>query len=270
MRGVICGDIIGSPYERGGTKDYDFELFIPKCKVTDDTIMTCAIAEAVMDTYEEAGLRDWDFLAWRSSVRMKEFGRRHMDFSYGGTFRKWLEGKVEDGYGSYGNGSAMRVSPVSWAYDELDDILDAAKATALPTHGSPEGIRGAQAIASAVFLARMEENDETIQQYIEEKFYYDYRTPLDALRENYSFDVTCQGSVPVALRAYHEATGFEDAMRLSVSMGGDSDTIAAMAGSIAEIRWEIPEKIWNRCEKLLPDDVAKTLSRWEEFVDGIC
>ena len=265
MLGAICGDIIGSPYEKGGTKDYCFELISPRSRTTDDSFMTCAIALSVLDAFEKGTPTDFEFLSWRCSVRMRDFGRRHSEASYGGAFTRWLSGEIEDGYGSWGNGSAMRVSPVAWAYEELDDVIAAAKATAIPTHNSPEGIRGAEAVAAAIFLTRIGENKHAVQSFIEERFFYDYRSPLDCLRDSYTFDVSCMGSVPVALRSYHEASGFEDAVRLAVSMGGDSDTIAAIAGSIAEAKWEIPDELWKSCEELLTDDVKDVVTQWGEF-----
>lgn len=268
MLGAICGDIIGSPYEFGGVKDEDFELFVEDSRLTDDSYMTLAIADALMALSPEHRY-DWDALSGQCSLRMRKFGLAHPKAGYGGMFVKWLEGVLADGLGSWGNGSAMRVSPVAWFYDEPDDVLAAAEATALPTHSSPEGIRGAKAIAAATFFARIGENKFFIADYIEKTFYYDLRRSIDEIRPEYSFDVSCAGSVPVAIRAFLDSDSYEDAIRKAVSVGGDSDTIGAMAGAIAEAFYGgVPEHIAAvGRQKISEDEMASDVfGRWNALI----
>ncbi|MEM1358118.1 MAG: ADP-ribosylglycohydrolase family protein [Bacteroidota bacterium] len=221
MKGAIIGDIVGSRLERSGPKTTDFDLFTVECHYTDDTVLTVAIAEAI--------LKQKDF-----GVMIKDYALRYPNAGYGGTFRKWMRNELADEYRSWGNGSAMRVSPVGWLYNDLEMVLAKAKETALPTHGHPEGIKGAQAIAAAIFLARQGGGKEDIRKYVTDTFSYNLRRTVDEIRPDYTFDVSCQGSVPEAIIAFLDSRDLIDAIRLAVSLGGDTDTQAAMAGSIAE------------------------------------
>ena len=238
MLGAIIGDIVGSPYEDGSEKEYEFELFIPDCRPTDDSIMTIAVGCACVSS----NLKDEaDF---KSAVirYMRELGNKYPYAGYGFKFYTWLKHPEMGAYGSFGNGSAMRVSPVAWAADSLEQAETLAAWSAEVTHDHPEGIRGAQAIAAAVWMARNGSDKEEIRAYIEEN-YYKLDFTVDGIREDYRFDVTCQGSVPQAIECFMEAENYEDAIRLAISLGGDSDTQAAMAGAIAEAFFGIPEDL---------------------------
>ena len=220
MLGAIAGDIIGSRFERNPIKTTDFELFHSDCRFTDDSVLTLAVADHI-------------FLGSDLVDTLKEYFNQYPDAGYGGRFMQWASSASDEPYNSLGNGSAMRVSPVGFAFDSLDAVLEKAQATAEVTHNHPEGIKGAQATASAVFLARTGSSKEEIQSFIEAKFQYDLSPSLDTIRPQYTFDVTCQGSVPQAITAFLESESFEDAVRKAVSLGGDSDTQACIAGGIA-------------------------------------
>lgn len=223
MIGAIAGDIIGSIFERSraGAFPDDAPLFARRSRFTDDTVLTVALADAI--------------LSGRSfTTLLKEYGRAYPDAGYGGTFKRWMYSDNAAPYGSWGNGSAMRVSPVAYAFETLDEVLAEAEKSAAVTRDHPEGIKGAQAVASSVFLARNGASREAIREYVEQTFGYDLSRTIDEIRVTYEFDVSCQGSVPQAIRAFLEAESFEDAVRKAISIGGDSDTIAYMAGAIAE------------------------------------
>jgi len=236
MLGSIAGDVIGSVYEgtRHNVKTPNFHpLFHPYCQPTDDTILTVAVADSI--------LHDADLVA-----TLRAYFTRYPNVGYGGSFLRWAGSSTRAPYGSYGNGSAMRVSPVGWAYSSLEDVLHHAARTALVTHNHPEGVKGAQATAAAIFLARTGSDKTAIRAFIEQTFGYDLHRRLDDIRAVYTFDVSCQGSVPEAIIAFLESTGFEDAVRKAISLGGDSDTIACIAGSIAEAFYGgVPEEIWR-------------------------
>lgn len=246
MLGAIIGDVVGSVYEWNNIKTKDFELFKPNCFFTDDTVMTVAVAKALLETREkqsESRIKKRKFgavmyehkkVSFKEELiqQMQAFGRIFPDAGYGGMFRRWLESENPQPYNSFGNGSAMRVSPCGYIAVELDEALALAKASAEVTHNHPEGIKGAQAVAAAIFLARCGKTKDELKKYIEENFYSLDRT-LDEIRPNYKFDVTCQGTVPPAIQAFLESTDFEDAIRNAISLGGDSDTLAAITGSIA-------------------------------------
>ena len=220
MLGAIAGDIIGSIYERSNIRSTEFPLFSARSCFTDDTILTVALADSIV--YGE----DYRFL-------LKWYYRQYPDAGFGGAFENWARSESLDPYNSWGNGSAMRVSPIGWAFDALDDVLEQAKRSAHVTHNHPAGIAGAQAIASALYLARTGNSKEAIRDYITETFHYDLTDTIANLREHYVFDVSCQGSVPQAIIAFLESENYEDCVRKAVSIGGDSDTIASMAGGIA-------------------------------------
>lgn len=238
MLGAIIGDIVGSPYEFESDKTKDFMLFSPHCRLTDDSIMTIAVGCACV----EADCYDEDNFERTLVEKMRELGRLYRGAGYGGMFYRWLMSDHMQAYNSFGNGSAMRVSPTAYAVDTLEDVEQLAKWSAEVTHNHPEGVKGAQAIAAAIFLARTGSSKDEIKRYIEDK-YYDLDFTLDDIREGYSFDVTCQGSVPQAIECFLEAEDYEDAVRNAVSLGGDADTQAAMAGAIAEAFFGIPDEI---------------------------
>ena len=229
MFGAIIGDIVGSRFEFDNCKSKEFELFTNTCDYTDDTVMTLAVAKALL-LY--GTITDMDAFK-RELVRvMHEIGMLHPYCGYGGRFCTWMMKNDTEPYGSFGNGSAMRVSPVAWFAGSLDECEKLAAATAEVTHNHPEGIKGAVAVAGAIYLARTGHSMAEIREYAERFYPIDFT--LDEIRPDYDFVETCQGSVPQALEAFFESTGFEDAIRNAVSIGGDSDTIADMAGAIAE------------------------------------
>ena len=257
MLGAVIGDIAGSRFEWNNTKSKDFELFTPECSYTDDSVMTLAVAKAVLNSRgrpEELG---------KEAVRtMQAFGRRWARGCYGGSFSRWLMSDQPRPYGSWGNGSAMRVSACAWAADSLEEALDMAKRVTEVTHDHPEGIRGAQAVTAAIWLARNGAGKAEIRQHIEARFYrLDFT--LDAIRPAYHFDVSCQGSVPQAIEAFLEAESFEDAVRNAVSLGGDSDTIGAIAGSIAEAFYGIPQALRERALAYLDHELQDVVREFE-------
>ncbi len=220
MLGAIAGDIIGSRFEQNPIKTTDFELFHPECRFTDDSVLTLAVAEHI-------------FLGRDLVDTLKEYFNQYPDAGYGERFMQWASSPSREPYNSFGNGSAMRVSPVGFAFDSLEVVLEKARGTAEVTHNHPEGIKGAQATAAAVFLARTGSSKKEIKSFIETQFQYNLSDRLDAIRPQYTFDATCQGSVPQAITAFLESESFEDAVRKAVSLGGDSDTQACIAGGIA-------------------------------------
>jgi ADP-ribosylglycohydrolase len=236
MLGAIAGDIIGSVHEAAGTKSKHFPLFEEYSRFTDDTVLTCAIAQQLLRGGADA---DGGYTAV-----LQEFFHYYPQAGYGGSFIGWALDRSTEPYNSWGNGSAMRVSPVGWAFDDLEQVLAEAKRSAEVTHSHPEGIRGAQATAAAIFLARQKESKVAIKKYIESTFGYDLNPPLSDIRERYCFDVSCQGSVPQSIIAFLESHDYEDAIRNAISLGGDADTMACIAGGIAEAFYGgIPEDI---------------------------
>ena len=251
MIGAIIGDIVGSPHEWGATKRTDFPLFVPGSRFTDDSVMTVATAEAILtgEPYD-AAYRRW--------------GRRYPDAGYGGSFRGWLARDGAGPYGSWGNGSAMRVSPVGYAFDDADRVLAEAARSASVTHDHPEGIKGAQAAALAVYRARTGVGKPEIRSEIASRFDYDLTRTLDDIRPHYAFDVSCQGSVPEALIAFLDTDDLEEAMRAAVSLGGDADTQAAIAGAAAAaFDGAIPEWIEHEARRRLPIDMLRVLDQFE-------
>ena len=259
MYGAILGDMIGSPYEfdmSGKTKD--FPLFVPGSRFTDDTVMTVAVAEALMDTLgkgEEELLR-------ALAESMQRWGRRYPNAGYGGRFIRWLASPDPKPYHSWGNGSAMRVSAAGWLFGTLEETRRAAVRTAMVTHDHPEGIKGAEAAASAVFLARTGAGKGEIRDYIARQFGYDLDRTCDEIRPGYSFDVSCQGTVPEAVIAFLEAENFEDNLRTAVSLGGDCDTLTCISAAIGEAFWGVPEELKAECRKRLPEDMLQVLDRF--------
>ncbi len=230
MLGAIAGDIVGSVYEARPYKGTDFGLFSPDARFTDDSVLTLAVASAVVDgvAYRDA--------VWR-------IGRRYPDAGYGASFIGWLADPDPRPYDSFGNGAAMRVSPVGWAYDDEATVLAQARASAAISHDHPEGIKGAQAVALAVLRGRQGSAAETLRTEIARRFGYDLARSVAAIRPHYGFDVTCQGSVPEAIICALEAASWEEAVRNAVSLGGDADTQACMAGAIAEAWFGLPDDV---------------------------
>jgi ADP-ribosylglycohydrolase len=260
MLGAIAGDVIGSVYE--GSRSWQWEktphfepLFHPQARFTDDTVLTVAVADALLHGGDLVDV-------------FKDYARSYPAAGYGGTFRTWAASETRAPYGSWGNGSAMRVSPVGFACDRLDDVLDRARWTAAVTHDHPEGIRGAQAVAAAVFLAHTGADKDALRVHVEQTFGYDLGIALDDLRPHYGFDVSCQGTVPPALRAFLEATDFESAVRLAVSLGGDADTLGCIAGAVAGAFYGVPAAIREQTLAHLDDRLRGVVAAFEARFPG--
>ncbi len=251
MIGAIAGDVIGSAYEANAVKTTNFQMFPPGACFTDDTVLTVATAEAL--------LGDGDYAA-----AYRRYGRAYPNAGYGGSFYRWLFREGAGPYGSWGNGAAMRVSPVGLVLDSVDAVLAEAARSAAVTHDHPEGIKGAQTAALAVFLARAGTSKEMIKAEIHDRFSYDLARPLDAIRPGYRFDVSCQGSVPESLIAFLESADYESAVRNAISLGGDADTMACIAGGIAQAFYgSVPEPIAGEVRSRLPDGFLDVLDRFE-------
>ena len=250
MIGAIAGDIIGSRFEWRPLKSIDFELFTDLSDFTDDTVLTIATAEALLtDNNFQAAYHRW--------------GQRYPNAGYGGSFRAWLRNNNPQPYNSWGNGSAMRISPVGWAADSIRQAMQWAAASASVTHNHPEGIKGAQATAAAIYMARQGSTKDQIAKHIYQTFGYDLSRTLAHIRPGYKFDVSCQGSVPESIIAFLESTDYESAVRNAISLGGDSDTMAAIAGSIAEAFYGgIPTFIHENVLSILPDDMEEILEQF--------
>jgi ADP-ribosylglycohydrolase len=251
MLGAIVGDIVGSVYEATPIKCKDFPLLTDLSTFTDDTVLTVAVARAILDRspYVET---------------LKHFGRRYPHAGYGASFYQWIFASHSAPYNSWGNGSAMRVSPVGLAFDTAEDVLNHARRTAEVTHNHPEGIKGAQATALAVFLARTGASKADIKQNISMRFGYNLDRTLEAIRPIYSFDVSCQGSVPESIIAFLESVAFEDAIRNAVSLGGDSDTMACIAGAIAQAFYqEIPANLVAQVRRKLPAEFLDIIDAFQ-------
>lgn len=251
MLGAIAGDIIGSAYEWQRTKSYDFDLIAPTSKPTDDTVLTVAVADCI--------LHGKDYTA-----TFREYGHRYPYAGWGAMFFDWLSMENPAPYNSFGNGSAMRVSPIGFALSTLEEVLAEAKRSAEVSHNHPEGIKGAQAIASCIFLARQGESKEEIKEFVESEFDYDLSRTIDEIRPSYRFYETCQRSVPEAIIAFLESTDYEDAVRKAVSLGGDADTLACMTGGIAQAYYRvIPANIIEKARVCLPDDLIVVIDEFQ-------
>lgn len=262
MYGAILGDIIGSPYEFDqGDKTKDFPLFSEYSSYTDDTVMTVAVAEAFLD----ADPNDSDEQIKKRLVRyMQYYGERYPDAGYGCRFNVWVHSRNPEPYYSCGNGSAMRVSSVAWLFDNLDAVRKAARLSAEVTHNQPEGIKGAEATACAIFLARTRYTKEEIKEYIEILFDYDLSRTCDEIRPAYRHVETCQETVPEAITAFLEGESFEDVIRTAVSLGGDCDTLTAIAGSIAEGFYGISDELKREVHMRIPKELDAVLLRFEQ------
>lgn len=250
MLGAIAGDIIGSVYEHHRIKTTEFPLFSKSSTFTDDTVLTIAVADTILHKIDYAD-------------SLKSWGRKYPRAGYGLNFRRWLFSDDSQPYNSFGNGSAMRVSPVGFAFEEIEEVADEAKRSAEATHNHPEGIKGAQATAVAIWLARTGNDKGLIKEFIEDEYDYDLSRTLDEIRPVYDFDETCQGTVPEAIIAFLESENFEDAIRKAISLGGDSDTLACITGGIAEAYYkEFPGEIREKVKETLDEDLLEVV---EEF-----
>lgn len=264
MYGTIVGDIIGCPFEFDrGDKTKDFKLFSRRSHFTDDSIMTLAVCEALLKVGQDATVKEIEDAVITS---MQSWGRRYPHEGYGGYFRCWLTARHPEPYNSFGNGSAMRVSAAGWLYDSLEKTRVVAKATANVTHNHPEGIKGAEATASAIFMARNGSSKEEIKKYIENEFHYDLNRTLDEIRPSFHMHETCQKNVPEAIIAFLEAKDFEDAIRNAVSLGGDTDTLGAITGSIAEAYFGIPEALRSECRNRINKDMRDVVDTFYSLV----
>lgn len=250
--GTIAGDVIGSVYEFNNIKTTEFDLFNPECKFTDDTVLTIAVADCILHKKPFA-------------QTLAEYAKKYPDRGYGSLFSDWIHTQSFLPYNSFGNDSAMRVSPVGFAFNNLEKVLKTAKLSAEITHDHSEGIKGAQAVATAVFLAKIGKSKQEIRSFIKSTFIYAMDFKLDDIRSTYTFNETCQNSVPQAITAFLESSDYEDAIRLAISIGGDSDTIACMTGGIAAAYYkEIPEEIIDFVVSKLPDEFIEIIDEFEE------
>lgn len=259
MVGALTGDIVGSIYEGHNIKSKEFPLFGSRNRATDDSVMTCAISKACV---EYSKTKDKEKFKKDCIKYMQELGRTHINAGYGGTFIKWLLIDNPMPYNSFGNGSAMRVSPVGWVADTLEEAEELASISASVSHNHPEGIKGAQSTAAVIWMLRNGYSKENIKEYIESKYYpLDFK--IDEIRPYYRFDVTCQGSVPQAIECFLESKDYEDCIRLAISLGGDSDTIGAIAGSMAEAFYGVPEEIRQTTMTYLDPELTKCVKEFE-------
>ena len=264
MYGAIIGDIIGSRFEFDrGSKSREFELFTPRCNFTDDTVMTVAVAEALMN----AG-KDSDEKTIKSELikSMKMWGQRYPDAGYGGRFSRWVLSEEPKPYGSYGNGSGMRVSSVGWLYDSLERTREVARWTAEVTHNHPEGIKGAESVAAAIFMARNGASKDEIKKYIEDEFGYNLNRTLDEISPSYHHVEDCMRTMPEAFTCFLEADSYEETVRNVMYIGGDTDTLAAIAGAVAEAFWGIPEDIIDSGMNFLSSDILDVVLKFKSAI----
>ena len=264
MYGAIIGDIVGSRFEFDrGDKSRDFELFTPACRYTDDTVMTIAVAEALMDAGVDAGEEE---IKQHVIESMKKWGKAYPKAGYGGRFRGWVLSDDSEPYGSYGNGSGMRVSPVGWLYDTIERTREVARWTAEVTHNHPEGIKGAESVAAAIYMARNECTQAEIWKYIEDEFGYDLSRTLDDIRPKYKHVEDCMRTMPEAFECFLEADSYEATLRNVMYIGGDTDTLCAIAGAVAEAFWGIPDDIADKAKMYLTDDITAVLDRFKNQI----
>jgi type I restriction enzyme M protein len=264
MYGAILGDIIGSVFEfdaPGWSKD--FGLFTENSFWTDDTVMTIAVAEGLMNAGKDASVEEMEKACVRS---MLKWGRKYINAGYGVRFINWLRSNDPKPYGSLGNGSAMRVLAAGWLYDTLERTREAARATANVTHNHPEGIKGAECTAAVVFLARSGASKEKIRDYVEKEFGYDFSETLEEMRARHEHVETCMDSMPKALRSFFDGVSYEDVVRNAVSLGGDTDMIAAIAGAMGEAYFGVPEELKADCRSRLEDDMLEVIDRFEKRI----
>lgn len=261
MLGAIIGDIVGSRFEWNNHKSTDFELFTPECRITDDSVMSLAVAAALINCKRE-GAPGWAGLGYEAARSMRALGLRYPRAGYGGLFMKWILCEDMGAYNSYGNGAAMRVSACGLAARSPEEVKLLSRRVTEVTHNHPEGIKGAEATSMAVYMTRRGMSARELRKFISDN-YYPLNFTLDGIRDSYEFSAACFDSVPQALEAYIESTDFESAIRNAVSIGGDSDTIAAIAGGVAEARYGIPDEIKKRAMAYIPSDLQAILADFE-------
>ncbi len=266
MYGAILGDMVGAPYEFDrGNKSKDFEMWNRRVRFTDDTVMTIAVADAILTAGKDSGEKE---IKEELVKRMQAWGRKYPNSGYGGRFVHWLGSRKPKPYGSYGNGSAMRVSSVGWLYDTIEKTREVARWTAEVTHNHPEGIKGAEATAVAIFMARTGATKDEIKEYIVKEFGYDLSRTCDEIRPGYYHDESCQKTVPEAISAFLEGQDFEDVIRTAVSLGGDCDTLTCIAGGMAEAFYGVPAEMMEKTLERLGDDMIKVISDFDELRSG--
>ena len=249
MIGAIAGDIIGSVYEWNNIKTKQFDLFAPDCIFTDDTVLTVALAESILTGTDYVSL-------------MKAYYRRYPDAGYGGFFHRWAQARESRPYNSWGNGAAMRISSVGFAFNTLDEVLGRAAEYTAVTHNHIEGLKGARATAAAIFLARTGSTKADIKQYITATFHYDLSQSVDEIRPTYRFNESCQETVPQAIICFLDSADFEDAIRNAISLGGDSDTLACITGGIAQAHYGVPAAIADKAMSILDEDLRRITARF--------
>ena len=259
MIGAVIGDIVGSRFEFHNHKSKEFPLFAANSHFTDDTVMTAAIALAVMDHKEHNRPLDEAAVYW-----MRKVGQPYKKAGYGGRFREWMYCDDPKPYNSWGNGAAMRVSACAWAAETMQEALIMSDKVTGVTHDHPQGLKGAAATTAAIFLSRQSKDKAEIKEFIEKHFEYDLSQTIDEIRPTYHFNETCQGTVPVAIQCFLESTDFEDCLRLAISVGGDSDTLAAIACSIAEAYYGVPWNLKLEADKRLPLQLLDILEKFEQ------
>lgn len=257
MIGAIIGDIVGSRFEWHNHRSKEFELFTPKCFATDDSIMTLAIGEALMRSRS-----DWSDLDAQAMRCMQAIGRPYPNCGYGGRFMEWMYSDAPAPYNSYGNGAAMRVSACGFVAGSLEEAKALSRAVTKVTHNHPEGLKGAEATTVAIYMARSGSSMAEIRELID-RAYYPMNFTLDEIRPTYRFNETCQGTVPQALMAFFESTGFEDAIRNAISVGGDSDTLAAITGGVAQAYYGVPGELYDQAIEYLNLSLLDVLQRFE-------
>lgn len=266
MYGAILGDMVGAPYEFDrGNKSKDFEMWNKRVRFTDDTVMTISVADAILTAGKDSSEKE---IKEALVEKMQAWGRKYPNFGYGGRFVHWLGSRNPKPYGSYGNGSAMRVSSVGWLYDTIEKTREVARWTAEVTHNHPEGIKGAEATASAIFMARTGATKEEIKQYVIQEFGYDLSRTCDEIRPGYFHDESCQKTVPEAITAFLEGKDFEDVIRTAVSLGGDCDTLTCIAGGMAEAFYGIPVNMMVETCDRLGDDMIEVLQAFDAIRYG--
>lgn len=275
MLGAIVGDIVGSRFEFDNYRKKDFDWFTGECEATDDSIMTLSVAKAIMETERseafssEEGRHEgtnYQRLGRMTVTYMQDIGRRYPNCGYGGMFAEWVFSRDPKPYHSFGNGAAMRVSPVGFVARTPEEVQNLSKAVTEVTHNHREGLKGAEATAMAIYMARHGSSKEDIQDEME-RHYYDLNFSIDEIRDAYAFNETCQETVPQAIRAFLESASFEDAIQTAVSVGGDSDTLAAITGSIAEAYYGVPEEIKATALSYLDRDLRAIYDEWKLFME---
>lgn len=274
MIGAIIGDIVGSRFEFDNYKSKDFELFTKECHITDDTVMTLAIAKAIMETdklmdsslgFYEYNKKYYEVLEKMTIKYMQDLGRKYRNHSYGGTFIKWIFSNNPKAYNSFGNGAAMRISPVGFIVDKKEDLHILSEVITSTTHNHPEGIKGAEATAMAIFLGRRGCDKEKIRSYIKNN-YYNVDFSLEKIRDTYRGDTTCQGSIPQAIGAFLESISFKDAIRNAISLGGDNNTLVSITGGISEGYYGVSEEFKEIALSYLDNELRGVYEDWCKFL----